>query len=179
MAFCPECGGEIDAMETLCPHCDYDFPNRSLETRRAERGELAYSFAADLPIGAWIVLIVIGLFGTLAAAVAILFEGVFSKHSSKRRWPCSCSLVCLSFFFACGHEEIMTEARQPAWWENTWKWLLGFAAVVFRCVAGPAAVLRQADDGPGVLQKEPTDRHRGVVSLRGGARSVAASVHSR
>jgi hypothetical protein len=75
MAFCPRCSRAIDAAETICPGCGYDFPMPGTEPSIRRNG-FAYSpFAAALLVG-----------GTIAAglgcvwSVAVLFFGLWSRE---------------------------------------------------------------------------------------------------
>ena len=73
MAFCPNCKGEMQAKDILCPHCGYDFPSPATDSVSRRTG-LAYSTLAD------IALIVSNLCCALGSLAAIFASLVFLYH---------------------------------------------------------------------------------------------------
>lgn len=70
MAYCPKCKGEMAAMETVCPHCGYDFP-----VQAARREGIAYSRLADIALLVCTIVSGIGCVVVIFAVVAAILEG--------------------------------------------------------------------------------------------------------
>jgi uncharacterized membrane protein YvbJ len=37
MAFCPKCRQTMDSMDTVCPHCGYDFPDTASDDSQSQK----------------------------------------------------------------------------------------------------------------------------------------------
>jgi hypothetical protein len=67
MAFCPKCKEVMSVMETICPHCGYDFPAMELvQSAFSEPSGIAYSGLAEFAL-------IVGEFAAGFSAVISLF----------------------------------------------------------------------------------------------------------
>jgi hypothetical protein len=76
MAYCPECKGEMNATDSVCPHCGHDFPSSSDAKKRQG---IEYSALADLAL-------IVG--GVVAAincviAIVIMLASIFERDYLK------------------------------------------------------------------------------------------------
>jgi hypothetical protein len=76
VAYCPECGGEMDAAAPACPRCGYDFPQPPEPP--APPG-LAYSPLAEVALVVGIVAAGIGCLLAIVAAAVALVQGEWGR----------------------------------------------------------------------------------------------------